>query len=333
MHTKPLLTIAFACLAAANTVFFAGCGGAGDIQTISIAHGLPEDHPVHQALLEAREYLVENDVTDLQLRIFPNNQLGSSVELAQMISQGNVDVGVISAASVARVAPEFNLLSLPFLFRDDQHQQQVLNGPIGEEVLEFLREREMFGLGYFSAGSRNIMTKGKAVKAPEDLAGMKIRVLESAVLVETISAMGGSPVAMDMGEVYSALQQGLLDGWENNPPTAYFYRIHETGTDQFSWTHHLMVPDVVVASGRLETRLTEEQMEHLKAAFARAVEKQWESWSEFTDESVAALEAEGVRFHELDTAPFQARVTSIYDRAFDRHGEDFRRLVEAIREE
>lgn len=333
MRIKRIIYPLAVVFAAFGSLLFHGCAGGSDsAQVVSVAHGLPEDHPVHQALLEAQKFLDDQAAADVRLRIFPNNQLGSSVELAQMISQGNIDVGVISAASVARIVPELNLLSMPFLFRGLDHQREVLRGEVGEEVLGFLRNRNMFGLGYFTAGSRNIMTKGKAVRTPEDMAGLKIRVMESSVLVDTINAMGGSPVAMDMGEVYSALQQGLLDGWENNPPTAYFFRIHETGANQFSWTHHLMVPDVVVASAALEDRLSETQLENLIAAFDRAVEKQWEEWDAFTEKSVAEMKEAGVEFHELDTSVFQSRVDGIYERAFERYGENFRRLADEIRQ-
>jgi tripartite ATP-independent transporter DctP family solute receptor len=313
-----------------SLLLLAGCGGGGGKKVIRVGHGLPEDHPIHQALLEVQAHLRENGVETLEVRIFPNNQLGSSVDHVQMISAGQIDAGVISAAGMARMVPELNVLNLPFLFRDTDHMREVVRSEKGKELLAYLEPRNMFGYGFFTAGSRNIMAK-RPVLRPEDLSGLNIRVMESNMLVSTIRAMGGSPVSMDMAEVYGALQQGVIDGWENNPPTAYFFRMNETGANHFSWTNHLIIPDVVVASAALRQRLTEDEFGALEAAFLHAIEKQWENWEVFTAESIRQLQEAGMVFHEVNEEAFRARVEGIYTSSYERYGADFRRLTEAIR--
>lgn len=325
--TRRILACLF-CLA--GIMLIAGCGGGSGAAIVRIGHGLPEDHPVHLALLDVRNYLAENGATDIDVRIYPNNQLGSSVDQVQLISSGEIEAGVVSAAALARTVPEMNVLNLPFLFRDTEHQREALHGLFGEKLLASLAKERMFGIGFFTAGTRNLMMK-KAVRTPEDLAGLNVRVMESNMLVETIRAMGGSPVSMDMGEVYSALQQGVIDGWENNPPTAHFYRMAETGANHFTWTRHLIIPDVIVATERLRERLTEEQFALLEEAFAYAITKQWKDWETFTRESVASLEEQGMRFYEIDDDAFRARVEPVYEQAFARYGSEFRALVEEAR--
>lgn len=322
-----------ALLGATLLVFCAGCGPRTEGVVIRLGHGLPEDHPVHIALMDAAKMLADHPENvgpeRIVLRLFPNNQLGSSTDHVQMIASGQIDMGVISAAPLARVVPEMNALSLPFLFKDAEHQLAALQGPPGEWLMDSLSRHRMVGIGYLSSGSRNLMTKSP-VRTPADLAGLNIRVMESNMLVNTIRAMGGSPVSMDMAEVYGALQQGVIDGWENNPPTAYFFAMHETGARHFSWTRHLMIPDVIVASASLGQRLTPEQYERLVGAFTIAKGKQWDDWQIFSDESVARLKNLGMEFHEVDETAFRARVAQVYEDAYSRHGEEFKRQVEAI---
>lgn len=310
-------------------LFIQGCSNGDGREVIRIGHPVPEDHPLHKALMEIEPYLAEQQVDDIEVRIYPNGQLGSAADHIQMISSGQIQAGVFSASPVSSVIPMMNAFSLPFLFRDTDHKRRVLEGELGKEVLGYLDEQNMFGFGYFTAGSRNIMSKNPVLK-PDDLSGMNIRVMESNILVQIIRAMGGSAVVMGASDVYSALQQGVLDGWENNPPTAYFFRMYETGTNHFSWTRHLIIPDVILASNSLKEQLSEEQFLVVEEAFNHAIETQWREWETFTEESITKLKDAGMEFHKVDEGAFQERVEGIYDRAFERYGEEFQSLVERI---
>jgi tripartite ATP-independent transporter DctP family solute receptor len=308
-----------------------GCQSEDHYNIIRIGHPLPENHPLHQALLTVKEHMDLKGMDDLDIRIYPNGQLGSAADHVYMIKSGYIQAGVFSAATLSGSIPMMNVFSMPFLFRDTEHMRATLDGEPGQEMLRYLNDHNMFGFGYFTAGSRNIISKEPILK-PGDMAGKKIRVMESNILVQIIQAMGGSAVVMSTGDIYSALQQGVLDGWENNPPTAWFFRMHETGAVHFSWTRHLIIPDVILASTTLRDRLTDEQFSILEDAFRIAIDQQWKDWDTFTRNSIENLENEGMQFHNVDEQAFQDAVKVVYEHAFDRYGEEFRSMVEKFQQ-
>jgi len=312
-------------------VMISGCVSDDQSNIIRIGHPLPEDHPLHQALLTVKELMAQKGMDELDIRIYPNGQLGSAADHVYMIKSGYIQAGVFSAATLSGSIPMMNVFSMPFLFRDTEHMREALEGEPGQEMLRYLNDHNMFGFGYFTAGSRNIITKEPILK-PEDLAGKNIRVMESNILVQIIQAMGGSAVVMSTGDIYSALQQGVLDGWENNPPTTWFFRMHETGAIHFSWTRHLIIPDVILASTTLRDQLTDEQFSTLEEAFRFAVDQQWKDWDAFTRTSVENLKNEGMQFHDVDEQAFRDAARIVYEQAFDRYGEEFRSMVEKFQQ-
>ncbi len=325
MRTTPALPVL--CLAA----LAGSCGDSDGPTTVKVGWVLPAEHPSSKALefFEARaEELSEGE---LDVRLFANGVLGNATECAESLRAGNLEMSVISAAPLSQFVVELNVLTMPFLFRDPEHRYAVVDSEIGASLGTKLEAAGLACLGFFDAGSRNVMTKSGPVESPADLTGKKIRVMTSKLMVDTLNAMGASAQSMGQGEVYSALQTGVLDGWENNPPTALTFRMYETGCTHFAWTRHLAVPDVVVIGRDFRDSLSPRSLRAVEQAMAETVAKQRELWREGEAAAIEALESAGMTFNEVDRDAFAARVESLYEEYYDKYGEEFERLCREIR--
>ncbi|MCB0437094.1 MAG: DctP family TRAP transporter solute-binding subunit, partial [Mangrovimonas sp.] len=160
-------------------------------------------------------------------KIYPNQQLGSERENLELLQIGSLDMTKVSVGVMENFAPKMKVFGLPFLFRDKQHAFNVLDGPIGKELLDEGEKYWLKGLCYYDAGSRSFYTKDKPVMTPEDLKGSKIRVMESVTAMDMVRSLGGAPTPISWGELYTSLQQGVVDGAENNPPSFYLSRHYE----------------------------------------------------------------------------------------------------------
>jgi tripartite ATP-independent transporter DctP family solute receptor len=163
----------------------------------------------------------------LELKIYPNQQLGTERQLVELLQIGSLGMTKVSSATLESFAPAMQVLSLPYLFRDDAHRDLVLNGPIGRELLLSAEQYWLRGLCFYDAGKRSFYSKEAPIERPEDLVGKKIRTLESAMAIDMIKYFGGSPTPLAYGELYTALQQGVVDMAENNPPSLYTSRHYE----------------------------------------------------------------------------------------------------------
>jgi len=268
---------------------------------------------------------------ELDVKLFPNGVLGNATECVESLRTGNLEMSVVSAAPLSQFAVELNALTMPFLFRDSDHQYAVVDGEIGQTLGASLEETGVGCLGFFDAGSRNVMTKTGPIEGPDDLVGMKIRVMTSKLMMDTLNAMGASAQAMGQGEVYSALQTGVLDGWENNPPTALTFKMHETGCTYFAWTRHLAVPDLVVVDQDFLDSLSENARQAIEQAVTETIARQRELWRQGEQDAILALEEAGMTFHPVDREVFAARVEPLYEEYYEKYGEEFERLCREIR--
>lgn len=298
---------------------------------IKLGTVLPDSHPTVQAMRFFKDRVESLSGGRLKVNLFPSSQLGSADEMTDGCRTGDVEMAQISAAVLAEYIPLANALSMPFIFRDAEHQARVLDG----EVLTMLNLRAgelgLEVLGFLDAGTRNITTKKGPITSPDDLRGLKIRVMDAKLMVDSINALGASAVAMNQGEVFTALQQGLLDGWENNPQTIVTFRMYETGCVYYAWTRHLSIADLFLASRRFLDSLGGEERAWFDQALDETIDKQRAIWKEETEKALALMSDKGMRINELDTAPFRARVEPIYDKYSRLYGEEFRLLCERIR--
>lgn len=318
--------------ATAAVSLLAACGGGGSgAKVVKVAWVLPEGHPTSKALESFEKRVEELSGGALDVRLFPNGVLGDATESAESLRAGNLELAVLSAAPLSQFATELNVLTMPFLFRDPAHQHAAIDSEVGADLAASLGPAGMLCLGYFDAGSRNVMTVEGPIVEPEDLTGKRIRVMASTLMVDTLNAMGASAQPMSQGEVYSALQTGVLDGWENNPPTALTFKTYETGCTHFAWTRHLAVPDLVVVGKAFWDGLEPDERGAIATALAETVTKQRELWREGEEQAVQALMAAGMTFNEVDREAFVKRVEPLYQRYFEKYGEYFQTLCDEIR--
>lgn len=284
-----------------------GCEQQNDVEVLTLAHNLDTGHTVHKAMVLMAERLDEYSGGQMKIAIYPGGQLGSERENLELLQIGSLAMTKVSASPLEGFIPEMGVFSLPYIFTDREHHLKVLDSEIGMGLLDSLQVARLQGLGYYDAGSRSFYTSDKPVNSPADLHGMKIRVMKSQTSVRMVAALGGSPTPISLGEIYTALQQGVVDGAENNAPS--FYRLrHYEAARYYSLDEHTFVPDVLLMSKRIWDDLSLQQQEWLATAVRDSVEYQRELWQAETEESLAAVEAEGVTVSYPDKAPFREAV-------------------------
>ncbi|MCB0469621.1 MAG: TRAP transporter substrate-binding protein [Flavobacteriaceae bacterium] len=288
-----------------------GCESASGTKTIKLAHSLDVNHSVHKAMLKMGQDLEELSGGKLTLKIYPNQQLGSERENLELLQIGSLDMTKVSVGVMENFAPKMKVFGLPFLFRDKQHAFNVLDGPIGKELLDEGEKYWLKGLCYYDAGSRSFYTKDKPVMTPEDLKGSKIRVMESVTAMDMVRSLGGAPTPISWGELYTSLQQGVVDGAENNPPSFYLSRHYEV-CKFYSLDEHTMLPDILLVSTHLWNSLSEQEQQWLQEAADRSVKYQRELWAKSEKEALEAVEKEGVKIVYPDKKPFEEAVKGIY---------------------
>jgi tripartite ATP-independent transporter DctP family solute receptor len=216
----------------------------------------------------------------------------------------------VSASPLESFVPLMKVFNLPYLFRDQDHFWAVLNSDIGRELLLAPVSARLRGLGYYDAGSRSFYTTDRPVMTPADLDGLKIRVQQSQTAMQMVSALGGSPTPISFGELYSALQQGIVDGAENNPPSFYTSGHYEVAR-YYSLDEHTAVPDLILISTHVWDLLTGQQQAWLQQAVDESVDYERELWQRDTEAALAAVKAAGVEIVHPDKAPFQSQVDAM----------------------
>jgi tripartite ATP-independent transporter DctP family solute receptor len=317
----------------AALVIVIGCGGQGDSGTtvMKVGYVLSDGHPTATALEFFQERVAALSNGQIEVRLFPNSQLGSATELISGCQSGNVEAAVVSAAPLAQSVPELNVLVMPFIFRDNAHQYAVLDGPVGETLREHVAGIDLLAAAYFDAGSRNIMTRTGPITIPADLAGLKIRVMDSNALRLAVGRLGATAVPMSQGEVYGALQTGVIDGWENNASTCLTFSMHETGCNHFAWTRHVSIPDLLVISRPWYDSLSTDARAAIDRAAREVRDEQRRLWQENEAKAVERLKEAGMVFNEVDQAAFLGGFEGFYDEFTQRYGASFGTLIERIR--
>ncbi len=287
------------------------CHTLSDTKTIKLAHGLSVTHSVHQAMEKMGEDLLVLSGGKLALEIYPSQQLGTERQSLELLQIGSLDMTKVSAGVLENFAPKMKIFGIPFLFRDREHSFEVLDGPIGKQLLDDGTKYWLKGLGYYDAGSRSFYTKERPVHSPEDLEGLKIRVMESVSAMNMVRALGGSPTPISWGELYTSLQQGVVDGAENNPPSFYLSKHYEV-CKYYSLDEHTVLPDVLIASTHLWKRLSEKERKWVQQAVDNSVIHQRKLWAESEAEALSEVQKAGVEIIRPDKQIFQNQVADLY---------------------
>tara|TARA_R110002096_G_scaffold184668_2_gene363246 strand:- start:1816 stop:2796 length:981 start_codon:yes stop_codon:yes gene_type:complete len=292
-------------------MLFNSCGDISTKRTIKLAHGLDVNHSVHKAMVKMGEDLAEISDGKMQLEIYPSQQLGTERECIELLQIGSLDMTKVSVGVMENFAPKMKVFGLPFLFRDRAHSFQVLDGSIGQELLDEGTKYWIKGLGYYDAGSRSFYTKDKPINSPEDLKGLKIRVMESVTAMNMINSLGGSATPISWGELYTSLQQGVVDGAENNPPSFYLSRHYEV-CKYYSLDEHTVLPDVLIIGTHLWDRLSDQEKKWLKQAVDSSVDYQRKLWAEAEKEALEEVQKAGVKIIYPDKTLFSSKVQDVY---------------------
>ncbi|RMN27697.1 TRAP dicarboxylate transporter-DctP subunit [Pseudomonas coronafaciens pv. coronafaciens] len=315
-------------IAALPLVFCVACTPKEDIK-IKFA----EVHPAGYAPVVAEQNmgkkLEEQSKGEISFKMYAGGVLGSEKEVVEQVQSGAVQMTRVSLGIVGPVVPDVNVFNLPFVFRDQAHMRTIIDGEIGQEILDKITNSQfnMVALAWMDGGTRNLYTK-KPVRQISDLKGMKIRVQGNPVFIETINDMGGNGIAMATGEIFSALQTGVIDGAENNPPT-YFQHNHYQNAKFFTITEHLILPEPIVMAKTTWEKLNPEQQALVKKLAREAQMEERVLWDKSSADAETKLKAAGVEFITL--TPEQKK--AFYDATQpvrDKFGAPYKALIERI---
>lgn len=293
-------------------LLFSSCKEEKQHKTLKLAHSLDQAHPVHKGMEYMAKRLKEKSKGKLEIEIYPSGQLGSEQQCVELLQIGSLAITKVSAAVMESFSKKYKVLGLPYIFRSKQHGYNVLDGEIGRELLEGSEEYWIRGLCFFDAGSRSFYTINKPIMTPKDLSGMKIRVMKSITAMEMVKALGGSPTPISWGELYTALQSGVVDGAENNPPSFYTSHHYEV-CKHYSLDEHTSVPDVLIISSKVWNGLTDQEKQWLQEAADEAVPVQRKYWAESEKESIEKVQEAGVTIHYPDKTAFAEKVKPLID--------------------
>ena len=290
---------------------FSACSGDDDTTILKLGHGLDTSHPVHLAMSYMAEKTAEYSEGSMRIDVYPSQQLGTERELLELLQIGSVDITKVSSSVIEGFDPIYKVFSVPFLFADEDHRYRVWDGEVGRSLLDKGERIRLVGLTYYDAGTRSFYTKDRPVHHPRDLEGLKIRVQESPASIRMVNLLGGSATPISWGEIYTSLQQGIVDGAENNPPSLHLSRHYEV-VGYYSLNEHTAVPDILYASLSTWNRLTPEQQAILRRAAEESALYQRRLWQKATERALLEVSEAGVEIIIPDKAPFIERLAPLY---------------------
>ncbi len=289
-----------------------GCEPVSKVRILKLGHVLETSHPVHRAMMYMAEKVAEKSGGMMRVDIYPGGQLGQERDLIELLQIGSLAMTKVSTAPLEAFVPEMMIFGIPYLFRDDDHRWKVLNSQLGKELLLSGQKFFLRGLCYYDAGNRSFYTKNVPILSPADLKGLKIRVMKSITSVDMMKALGGSSTPISWGELYTSLQQGVVDGAENNPPS-FHLSYHYEVCKYYCLDEHTAVPDILLISTEIWKKLTPQEQIWLQEAVDESVEYQKILWKEACDKAFATVQAAGVEVIRPDKALFKQAVMKIYD--------------------
>ena len=263
----------------------------------------------------------------LKIQTFPGGVLGGEKEMIEQTQVGAINILRTSLGPVGTVVPEVNVFNLPFIFRSQEHARAVIDGPIGDELLAKVSASpaKLVAIGWMDGGARSLYTK-KPVRTPADLKGQKVRMMGNPLFVDTMNAMGGNGISMGYGEVFTALQTGVVDGAENNAPSYFTSNHYNTGAKYYTQTNHLIIPELLVVSKATWDKLSKDDQALLKKFGREAQMEQRALWDKSVAENTAKLKSAGVEFITVDNKPFYEATAPV--RA--KYGANYAELIKRI---
>jgi tripartite ATP-independent transporter DctP family solute receptor len=322
------LGISLALVSAANANDFADM----DPVTLRLAHVVNEQDGFHIAATKLEELVEERTDGKVNIEIFPNASLGDERTLLEGMQIGTVDMGVITNGPVANFVEEMAVFELPFLFPSPEAAYSVLDGPIGQELLDKLADVNLKGLAYAERGFRNLTNSERAVNSPEDLDGLRIRVMENPVYTDTFRELGANAIPMAWTEALTAMQQGTIDGQENPVNVIHSFKLDET-QNYMTLSRHTYAPAIFVMGMPAWNQLPEAAQAVLEEAAQEAAEHERQVNADMEAEQLAALREAGMEINDTpDMEAFQAAVAPVYEKYGEQFGDYLPRIQEALQQ-
>ncbi|MCD2444102.1 TRAP transporter substrate-binding protein [Agromyces sp. SYSU K20354] len=319
--TRLLQASAIIGVAAITLAGCAGGSGGGDATagstestTMKLALNQTQEHPSFLALEAFGEELSEATEGRWNIEVYPDSQLGDQAEYIQSVSDGVIDLAIVSAPQLENVNDDFVVFSLPTVFDSIDHQMTVLGDDevVGDVYASLEESNNITVVGGLTQGARSIYLKDRIAQTPDDLAGKKIRVQESPVFISMINALGASPTPMAFSEVYTGLQSGVIDGAENNE-ISYFTQKHYEVAPFFSFTRHLIGADFLISNTDTLAKMSEADRAAFDEGWANAWQEHTDLWTTQTEEAIAGAEEGGAAFEEVDSEAFVEALTPLLD--------------------
>lgn len=319
---KKRFGLRLAAVAAALCLALTGCGstetagtstdsGEEKVLNLTLSHGLAEDHAVHIALTAFAEDVKEKSNGTINIEIFPNAVLGSETDNITQIRAGALDMAKVSASTLGNFQSEWNVLSVPYVFNDQQHYYKVMDGDIAQDLYQLTADKGFMGLTWLDSGARSFYTADKAIRTPADLKGLRIRTMDSQMAIDMMDALGGSATVMGYSDIYTGMQQGVIDGAENNVTAM---RDHADVTKYYCFDEHTRIPDILLISTKTWNAMSDNQRQIMTECAKKMTEDYKTAWTDFENEVLADAEAKGVELvRDVDTAAFQEACQSIYE--------------------
>lgn len=279
--------------------------------TIKLAHNLDQSHVVHKAIDKMAKDLKEKSNGEIILRIYPNRQMGDARETLEMVQNDALAMTKVNSSELEPFISEFSIFNLPYLFKNEDHFKRMLYGPIGKKLTDLTQQKGYKVVASYVGGTRSFYTK-KPVRSPEDLKGLKIRVISTPTNNKSMELLGAAPVAIPLGDVYTSLQQGVIDGAENNIPSYVSTRHHEVAKF-YTIDSHTSIPDYVIISNKVWDKLSEEQQKLFMQVAHDSEVYQQQLWDEVTEKDRKEAIKSGVEFIEVDKTPFRTLLAPLFD--------------------
>jgi tripartite ATP-independent transporter DctP family solute receptor len=265
----------------------------------------------------------------LTVQMFPSSQLGGEKETIEQTQIGAIQFLRVSAGALGPIIDDINVVNMPFLFRNMAHAERMMDGPIGQELLNKITANAnagLVGLCWMNAGSRSLYNTKRPVKSIEDIKGLKFRVIGNPIFIDMMNALGGNGVAMGYDQVFSSLQTGVIDGAENNLPS-YVFSNHYTAAKYYSLTEHLIIPEVLVFSKRIWNSLSGDDQNLIKKLAREAQLEERDLWNKYEQQAMEKAKAAGCQIAEIaDKKPFQDAVKPVWEKYGPKYQDTIKRI-------
>lgn len=292
---------------------------------LRLAENQPDNNPVTIAMNKFADLVNEKTNGEVTIDVYANAQLGEEAANIEQVQAGALDMARVNSVTLAQTVKELSVFTLPYIFTGQEHKYKVLDGEIGQEVLQKLEDYGMVGFGYLEAGTRNFYTTDKPIQSVEDLKGLKIRVQPSELAIKMVELLGAVPTPMDYGEVFSSLQTGVIDAAENDF-VSYYTSGHYEVAKHYTLDGHLSPPALIIMNKDIWDGLSEEHQKAMIEAAEEAIEFERQAMNESQEEFRAEVVQAGSNIYEVDIKEFQDAVAPIYDEMTE-----YKEIIDRIR--